>query len=147
MSILLTAQTGGKIFGVLGRALDRPGMDSNCNMMDRWMNAWWSEEEPGDGTVPYILSTTTGGTVDSRWLHSSDYLRIKNVTLGYRIPVNPKLISNLRVYLSVENLLKWDNYYNGYSPESANTANTALGLDYGSYPSARTLTFGVNINF
>jgi hypothetical protein len=51
------------------------------------------------------------------------------------------------VYLSVENLLKWDNYYNGYSPESANTANTALGLDYGSYPSARTLTFGVNINF
>lgn len=147
LSILLTAQTGGKIFGVLGRALDRPGMDSNCNMMDRWMNAWWSEEEPGDGTVPYILSTTTGGTVDSRWLHSSDYLRIKNVTLGYRIPVNPKLISNLRVYLSVENLLKWDNYYNGYSPESANTANTALGLDYGSYPSARTLTFGVNINF
>lgn len=71
----------------------------------------------------------------------------QNVTLGYRIPVNPKLISNLRVYLSVENLLKWDNYYNGYSPESANTANTALGLDYGSYPSARTLTFGVNINF
>jgi len=147
LSVLLTAQTGGKIFGVFGRAVDRPGMDPNSNMMGNWMNAWWSEEDPGDGKVPYVLSTTTGGTVDSRWLHSSNYLRVKNLTLGYKVPVNPRILSNLRVYLSIENLIKWDSYYNGYSPESANTASSALGLDYGSYPSARTFTLGVNINF
>ena len=154
LSILLTAQTGGKIFGVLGRAIDRPGMGAKSNALGRWRNAWWSEDEPGDGKTPYILSTTTGTTLDSRWLYSSDYLRIKNLTIGYKLPINPKIVSYARVYLSIENLIKWDNYYGGFSPESANTASssvpggsTALGLDYGGYPSPRTFTIGVNFNF
>lgn len=154
LSILLTAQTGGKIFGVLGRAIDRPGMNPNSNMMDVWNNAWWSEEDQGDGHTPYILSSTTGGTVDSRWLWSSDYLRIKNLTVGYKLPINPRYISFARLYCSVENLWKWDNYYNGFSPEAANTASnsapggqSALGLDYGSYPLSKIVTFGININF
>lgn len=154
LSILLTAQTSGKIFGVLGRAIDRPSMGAKSNVLGRWRNAWWSEEEPGDGKTPYILSTTTGITLDSRWLYSSNYLRIKNLTIGYKLPINPKYISYARVYLSIENLAKWDKYYGGFSPESANTANssvpggsTALGLDYGGYPSPRTFTVGININF
>ncbi len=154
LSILLTAQTGGKIYGVLGRAIDRPGMNPNSNMMDVWLNAWWSEEDQGDGHTPYILSSTTGGTVDSRWLWSSDYLRIKNLTIGYKLPVNPRYISYVRLYCSIENLWKWDNYYNGYSPEAANTASSsspggtsAVGLDYGGYPISRIVTFGLNINF
>jgi len=154
MSILLTAQTGGKVFGVLGRANDRPSMNPNSNMMDVWLNAWWSETEQGDGHTPYILSATTGGTVDSRWLWSSDYLRIKNLTIGYKLPLPAKYVQNARIYLSAENLLKWDNYYNGYSPEAANTQVSgapggagALGIDYGGYPIARIFTIGLNLNF
>uniref|UniRef100_UPI0035A6ACF4 SusC/RagA family TonB-linked outer membrane protein n=2 Tax=uncultured Bacteroides sp. TaxID=162156 RepID=UPI0035A6ACF4 len=154
LSVLLTAQTGGKIFGVLGRAIDRPGMGAKSNVMGHWRNAWWSEDEPGDGKTPYILSTTTGTTLDSRWLYSSNYLRIKNLTIGYKLPVNPKIISYARVYLSIENLAKWDKYYGGFSPEAANTGASdapggasALGLDYGGYPSPRIFTLGVNINF
>jgi TonB-linked SusC/RagA family outer membrane protein len=154
LSILLTAQTGGKIFGVIGRAIDRPSMGALSNMMGRWRNAWWSEDDPGDGKTPYILSTTTGTTLDSRWLYSSDYLRVKNVTLGYTIPFKTKTISNARVFVSVENLIKWDGYYEGYSPEAANTASSsvpggqsALGLDYGGYPIPRICTMGINITF
>ena len=154
LSILMTAQTGGKIFGVFGRANDRPGMGASANVLGRWRNAWWSEEEPGDGKTPYILSKTTGTTLDSRWLYSSDYLRIKNITLGYKLPINPKYIQYARVYLSIENLKTWDSYYGGYSPEAANTASSsspggqsAVGLDYSSYPLARTYTLGININF
>lgn len=154
LSVLLTAQTGGKIYGVLGRAIDRPGMNPSSNAMGQWRDAWWSEENPGNGKVPYILSSTTGTTLDSRWLYSSSYLRIKNITLGYKLPINPKFISFARVYVSIENLAKWDSYYGGYSPEAANTgANgapggaTALGLDYGGYPQPRIFTFGVNVTF
>lgn len=154
LSILLTAQTGGKIYGVIGRAIDRPGMGALSNVMGHWRDAWWSEEEPGNGKVPYILSGTTGTTLDSRWLYSSDYLRIKNLTLGYKLPVNPKIIPYARVYLSIENLVKWDNYYGGYSPEAANTGSSsspggqsALGLDYSGYPTPRIVTFGVNLTF
>lgn len=154
LSVLLTAQSGGKIFGVIGRAIDRPSMGALSNVMGRWRDAWWSEDDPGDGKTPYILSTTTGTTLDSRWLYSSDYLRVKNVTLGYTIPFKTKVISNARVFISVENLIKWDSYYEGYSPEAANTASgsapggqSAVGLDYGGYPIPRICTMGINITF
>lgn len=154
LSILITAQTGGKIFGVIGRAIDRPSMGASSNIMGHWRDAWWSEDEQGNGDVPYILSTTTGTTLDSRWLYSSDYLRIKNLTFGYKLPVSPKFVSYARIYLSIENLVKWDNYYGGYSPESANTAadtspggQSALGLDYSGYPLPRIFTLGVNLTF
>lgn len=154
LSVLVTAQTGGKVYGVLGRAIDRPGMNPTSNMLGHWRDAWWSEENPGNGEVPYILSSTTGTTLDSRWLYSSNYLRIKNITLGYKLPINPRIISYARIYVSIENLAKWDSYYGGYSPEAANTGAssapggaTALGLDYSGYPQPRIFTFGVNVTF
>lgn len=154
LSILLTAQTGGKIFGIIGRAIDRPGQGPMTNAFDWWKNAWWSEDQPGDGKTPYPLSTTTGTAIDSRWLYSSDYLRIKNITLGYTIPINKNIVSSARVYTSIENLLTISNYDGGYSPEAANSGSknapgggSALGIDYGSYPLARTFTIGLNLTF
>ncbi len=152
-SLLITAQTGGKIYGALGRAIDRPSMGAQTNMFDKWNNAWWSETDQGDGSTPYILSTTTGGTCDSRWLYSSDYLSIKNLTIGYTIPLKSKVVSNARLYISCENLLRFDSYYEGYSPETSNGKDTvpggssALGSDYGGYPTSKIYTIGINLSF
>ena len=143
-SILFTAQTGGQILGGFGRAADRPRMGTQQNAMGHWRNAWWSETEQGDGWLPYPL-TTKESNVDSRFLYSSDYFRIKNLTIGYKIPFK-NFIESARVYFSVENLLILDSYYLGYSPEAANQSGF-VGIDYGAYPSARTFTLGVNINF
>jgi TonB-linked SusC/RagA family outer membrane protein len=145
LSILLTAQTGGMILGQFGRQCDRPGMAVGDNVMGRWRNAWWSESDPGDGETPYIFSGAQGGNTDTRWLYSSNYLRVKNITLGYQIPVT--FLSYLRAYVSIENLVKWDSYYGGFSPEAANGSNNTWGLDYAGYPMARMFTFGVNVNF
>lgn len=154
LSVLLTAQTGGKILGLIGRAIDRPGQGPSTNAFAHWKNAWWSEENPGDGKTPYPLSTLTGATIDSRWLYSSDFLSIKNITLGYNVPIIKNIISNTRVYFSVENLATFTSYDGGYSPEAANSGSssapggsTALGLDYSSYPLARTFTIGLNLTF
>lgn len=157
-SLLITGQLGGKIMGTIGRAIDRPSMGAQTNMYKWWKNAWWSETETGDGKTPYILSTTTGGTVDSRWLYKSDFLSVKNLTIGYTVPMKSNFISRLRFYVSFENLLRFDSYDEGYSPEAANTASNAgvinppggaqaTGLDYGGYPTARIYTFGLNITF
>ena len=143
-SILFTAQTGGQIYGALGRAIDRANMGARTNAMGWWRDAWWSEDEPGNGWVPYPLSSVAPDG-DSRFVESSDYFRIKNLTIGYNIPFK-SVISSARVYFSVENLLILTSYYHGYSPEASN-ASGALGFDYGGYPSARTFTLGVNINF
>ena len=143
-SILFTAQTGGQILGGFGRAIDRPNMGTQQNAMRHWLNAWWSETEQGDGWLPYPL-TSKESNVDSRFLYSSDYFRIKNITIGYKIPFK-NFIQSARVYLSVENVLILDSYYLGYSPEASNQGGF-VGIDYGAYPSARTFTLGVNINF
>jgi TonB-linked SusC/RagA family outer membrane protein len=152
--LLITAQTGGKILGTIGRAIDRPSMGAATEVFSWWKHCWWSESDQGDGKTPYILSTTTGGTVDSRWLYSSDYLSIKNLTIGYTVPLKTKWVSNLRFYASFENLFLFDHYKEGYSPEAANASKstapggaTATGLDYGGYPTARMYTFGINLTF
>ena len=145
-SVLFTAQTGGKIMAGFGRAVDRYNQGAQQNWMGHWRNAWWSETEQGDGTLPNPR-TGHAPNVDSRMLYSSDYFRIKNLTLGYKIPFK-SFIESARVYLSIENLLILDSYYLGYSPEASNeTGRNLQGVDYGAYPSARTFTLGVNINF
>ena len=143
-SILFTAQAGGYVMGGFGRAVDRAHMGTQQNTLRHWQNAWWSEEEPGDGTLPYPL-TTHSYNIDSRFVYKSDYFRIKNLTLGYTVPFK-NFIQSLRVYASIENLLILDSYYLGYSPEASNQSGFT-GVDYGAYPSARTFSLGVNINF
>lgn len=86
----------------------------------------------------------------SRWVEKGDYLRLKNVTLGYRFP-EPLLrksgIGSLRVYVSGSNL--WTiTRYKGFDPESSmGTDAVAAGVDRGVYPSAKSLIAGVDITF
>lgn len=137
-SVLCTAQFGGMLYSMSpGRYMDNPGMAYSQNLFSWWKNRWKSEEEPGDGKTP-ALDSTTGELRDTRWLYSSDYIRIKNVTLGYKLPISRKIVRNARVYCTVENLWMWDKYDGGYSPE--NRGNNA-------YPQARTYTIGANFSF
>ena len=142
LSILITGQTGGQIYSLLGRAIDRPGMGVKINALSHWQNMWVSEEQPGDGRTP-SMSATTSALYDTRWLYKSDSIKIKNITLGYTIPLK-KIIRNARVYVSAENVYMWDNYNGGYSPE-ANNGGSAGDYDYGSYPQARVVTFGLKL--
>ena len=138
LSILCTAQFGGMLYSMSpGRYMDNPGMAYSQNVFSWWKNMWRSEEDPGDGKTPG-LESTTGELRDTRWLYSSDYVRIKNITLGYRIPLKWDFIRRARVYFTVENAWMWDKYDGGYSPE--NKGNNA-------YPQARTYTLGANFTF
>ena len=79
----------------------------------------------------------------TKYLFDNTFVRLRNVTLGYTFPFK-RVIQSARIYASLENLLILCNYYHGYSPEAS---NSGTGMDYGAYPSARTYTFGLNINF
>jgi TonB-dependent starch-binding outer membrane protein SusC len=144
LSFLIQGSGGNKVYDLIGRAIDRPGMGTLGNAMGRWRNRWRSEDEPGDGQTPRI-DGTTGGLYDSRWLYDGTYARFKNLTVGYTMPHNLiKGITNARIYVSGENLFYLSNKdYGGYSPESLNTN----GGDYGAYPDARTYIVGINIGF
>ena len=85
----------------------------------------------------------------SRYLVNAAYMRLKNLQIGYTLPAsltNKIGINNCRLYISGENLLMWDKYEGGYSPEVNNDGKNS-DYDYGSYPQARTITLGVNVTF
>jgi hypothetical protein len=82
------------------------------------------------------------------FVKDGDYLRVKNVTLGYTLPSNltkTVFISSLRFYVAAENLFTFTTY-DGFDPEIS-SGGTSLGIDRGIYPQARTYTFGVNLAF
>jgi TonB-dependent starch-binding outer membrane protein SusC len=141
LRIVTFAQQGGNIYSMIGRSIDRPGMGYLYNKLAIWKDRWQSTSNPGNGWVPSI-NATTGSFYDTRWLYSSDYIRIKNITLGYNLP-KIKGLDKARVYASIENAFIWHKYSGGWTPEAANDA----GGDYGGYPQAKTATLGVNVTF
>ncbi|MFR9166421.1 MAG: SusC/RagA family TonB-linked outer membrane protein [Dysgonomonas sp.] len=91
----------------------------------------------------------------SEAVEDGSFLRLNNITVGYTLPAKLTrkfMVEKLRVYATVYNVWIWTDY-SGYDPEvdtGDNNYATSLplpGLDFGSYPKARTFTFGVNLSF
>jgi len=84
----------------------------------------------------------------SRWLENGRFIRLQNATVGYTFTLPGRLgIHTTRVYLSGDNLLLFTPY-SGYDPEVYTDAGTASrGIDYLTYPRARTYTFGAHVGF
>lgn len=147
-SLTITGQGGGKIYSALGRAIDRQGQGYSSNVMTHFLDMWYSESNPGTGSVPSVYGSAE--QYDNRWLYSSDFIKIKNLTLGYNFPLKKTaLLSSIRLYGSIENLIQIDNYKGGFSPEANNNSsfgNTSY-YDYGSYPMARVFSLGLKVGF
>ncbi len=85
-----------------------------------------------DGTSNYYASGTNNINFEK-----ADFLRLRNVTLGYQVPFKAnQFISRLRIYVDFQNLFTITNY-TGFNPESGNSQ----------YPMARTYTIGLNVGF
>jgi iron complex outermembrane receptor protein len=99
-------------------------------------------------------SVSNAAPVSTRYLKNGAYLRMNNMTLGYNF--NPsklgisKWVSNLRVFATGQNLFVITDY-NGYDPEVNADRNiggvTSYGIDYLSYPKAKSFIFGLNLSF
>jgi hypothetical protein len=117
------------------------------NLFGEARNHW---QAPGDVTNeprPSYDGTSGATEISDRFVEDGSFLRMQDVTLGYRIPEG--LASSLgfaswRLYVSAHNLFTITNY-SGFSPDvnSNSDKNIGLGVDFYSYPFARTFTFGI----
>jgi len=86
----------------------------------------------------------------SRWVEDRTFVRLQNLTLGYTFNLPARVTSGrpTRVYVSGDNLLLFSGY-NGYDPEvySSNGGVAVRGIDYLTYPRARTYTLGARFQF
>ena len=129
---------------------------SNADFFDNQtrdqLNRW---QQPGDVTnVPQArLFGGNGSQNSSRYLEDADFIRLRNLTLGYTLPfeVADKIgMDRIRVYFTGVNLLTFTNF-SGWDPESsadfAQGNSAASGYVFYSPPQARTLTLGINVDF
>ncbi|MBD0254755.1 MAG: TonB-dependent receptor [Cytophagales bacterium] len=152
LSVLVQGQWGGSIYSLFGRAVDRTGQGYTDNALGFYRDRWRSPEDPGDGERGKAYSTF-GRIKNTDWLYSSDYYRIRNITLGYDLGalIGQRFAQGARVYVTAENWFGKDRYRGGYNPESVNTdggdASFPIGVDYGGMPLSRSLILGLNLAF
>jgi len=82
----------------------------------------------------------------SRYVEDGSFVRLQNITVGYAFTL-PRTSKAARIYLSGDNLLLFTPY-TGYDPEVfIDSGLASRGMDYLSYPRARTFTTGFRIQF
>jgi hypothetical protein len=143
LNVLVQGQWGGNIYSLYGRGVDRMDMGYNENRLGIWVDRWRSAEDPGAGLRGKPYGFPSGRIKNTDWMYSSDYLRVRNITLGYDLGslVQVKGISGLRLYMTMENYFGFDEYDGGWNPEAVNYN----GDDYGAAPIPKSIIVGLNL--
>ena len=149
LSILLSGQVGGDVLN--SNYEQTLNLDGCFNVDKSVIHRWRSPENPGNGLIPRTKSGTTElfRYNNSSWVFDASYLCIKNITLGYTVPIKPnRYLSKLRVYFTAQQLATFSKYP-GMNPEvSTNGLGwSGLGIDATTYPIPRTFSIGCNISF
>jgi TonB-dependent starch-binding outer membrane protein SusC len=117
---------------------------------------WISEMYPGDGQTPYFNNGANQWTISDYTVEDGSYVALREIVLGYKLPqkvASFAKLSSLRLYASVHNAyVHWANNYRGINPEARMTSGTYSsplidGYQRGSFPMARTVLIGIDINF
>ncbi|MBN9380225.1 MAG: TonB-dependent receptor [Chitinophagaceae bacterium] len=99
-------------------------------------------------------SISNDARVSSRFLKSGSYLRLNNLSLAYDINTKSlgidKWAKAIRISATGQNLFVVTKY-DGFDPEvntdRSDDGVSSFGIDYNSYPKARTFLFGINVTF
>lgn len=88
-------------------------------------------------------------TSSSRFIENGSYMKLANATLSYGIGNVAKVFKSATVYVTGQNLFVITDF-SGFDPEvnvdKSNNSVPSVGIEYTPYPSARTVTFGVNFS-
>lgn len=138
LNLSFSGSYGNELYNALGRRLEMTG--DSYNVLTTVLDSWTPEN--GGNTLPLASLARSMSYIDSRYVQSASYLKLKNLTVGYRFRSielsNEFKIEGIRIYATGTNLFTITPY-KGYDPE------VSSGTDSGAYPSARTFTFGINV--
>jgi len=150
LSVFFYGVTGVKLYNGGGTYMTGGFYNGFDNQTIDLVNAWGT---PGQKTNVPRSGNNFGSGADgpsTRWLYKGDYLRLKNLTLGYSIPasaVNAMKIKSLRIYVAGTNLFT-STKYPGDPEVNTNVVSTVYGgQDFYTIPQAKTLTVGLTARF
>lgn len=160
LDVLISYTYGNKVFNA--NRYEEDGMYDLTNQLSTVLNRW---RKPGDITnIPLaILGENSSNqhnnpyengnnNVSSRYVENGSFVRLQNVALSYDFTrfsfIKSLGLKNLRAYFAMENMITITKY-SGYSPDLniGGTSPNTQGLDFGIYPIAKSVTFGLNVGF
>lgn len=132
---------GHKINNSLSRYLN--SFNTWGNMSLEYYNSYWTPNRPSQRyPAPRVGSAYSNGDGTDANLQKGDYLRLRNIELGYNFAANSFIrkihSSGIRVYASVQNAVTWTQF-TGFDVESSDNTNP--------YPNARSFIAGLTLNF
>ncbi|MDR0714843.1 MAG: TonB-dependent receptor, partial [Bacteroidales bacterium] len=135
---------GNKLFNTLRARFEKTSTDYNslATVAERW-----TPTNPSHTIAKATNSTSI--VTDSRFIEDASFLKARNISLGYTLPVK-KITKDARLRLSISllNFLTLTSYQ-GYDPESNRngideSSSLYQGVDFGTYPSAKSIQFGLS---
>ena len=149
LSVFFQGSYGNDVYNAT--RIDLEGMFDSKNQSVDVLRRWTAEN-----TITDIPRAVRNGSVNnvsnsSRFVEDGSYVRLKSLTLSYKVLDNNagfKAIKKLSVYVTGQNLLTFTKY-TGFDPEvnAFGSSSTTLGVDYGTYPQARSIIVGLNVEF
>lgn len=126
-----------------------PVMKPHLNSPNFSVGDVWSPENPGAYYPTYtnVDQINTYNYRCSSWsVENGNYLRLKNISLGYTFPAKwlekTKFLTYARVYVTGSDLWETSKIRDGWDPEASREVTA-----YGRYPFTRNVTFGLNLTF
>ena len=133
-SIAFAGSYGNQVYNALGRRLEQTG--DSYNLLRTVLDSW-TEDNPSN-RYPLASKERATSYIDSRYVENASYLKLRNLTIGYTLPIKESFPLKVRVFATASNLFTITPY-TGYDPE------VASGTDTGAYPSARSFVFGIDL--
>ena len=128
-----------------------PGGRSKRALYESWLpdGSRPDAKTPIQETVTVAGAFSQSGQVNSYYVESGDYFRLRNLMIGYTLPASltsKVRIAKARIYIQGTNLFTITNY-SGLNPDVISTDDRAASVDVGSYPVVRQFFIGANISF
>ncbi|WP_287643897.1 TonB-dependent receptor [Bacteroides sp.] len=120
------------------------GVSRFITLRDAYFKGWDHVANKADALYPSLTNTDNKSYANSDfWLEDASFIKLKNISLSYRIPRRVLKFASVQLSVSAQDLFTITRY-KGMDPEVYTSYD---GLDYGAYPIPRTITFGAKIRF
>ncbi|MBP5523639.1 MAG: SusC/RagA family TonB-linked outer membrane protein, partial [Bacteroidaceae bacterium] len=107
---------------------------------------WTSEGQVTDVPRATYLDPMGNSRFSDRWIEDGSFLKLKNITVSYQVPIRNEYIQGLTIWAAANNLFTLTRYL-GTDPEvSCGNAVLMQGIDAGYLPAGRSINLGVKIN-
>ena len=125
-------------------AASMTGVSRFITLRDAYFKGWDHVANKADALYPSLTNTDNKSYANSDfWLEDASFIKLKNISLSYRIPRSVLKFASVQLSVSAQDLFTITRY-KGMDPEVYTSYD---GLDYGAYPIPRTITFGAKIRF